>query len=103
MCTTVPFCATPNVLPTYQRQRIATRLWEALEARVQGVRRIIVWTYAGNYKARRGLEKAGYTLCPDPGPVLRAYFSLPEDRLQGSVAYEKTLCRADPRARVKIP
>ncbi len=89
------------VLPAYQRQGIARRLGEALEARIRGVRRILVWTYAGNYKARHGLEKAGYTRCPDSEAVLRAYFALPEDRLRASVAYEKTLCRAEPWARVK--
>ncbi len=77
------------VLPTYQRQRIAMRLGEALEARIRGIRRIIVWTYAGNYKARRGLEQAGYTLVADSEAVLRAYLSLPEDRLKAAVAYEK--------------
>lgn len=77
------------VLPEYQRQRMATALGAYLEARIQGARRIIVWTYAGNYKARRGLEKAGYTLVAESAAVLRAYYSLPVDRLEASVAYEK--------------
>ena len=88
----VPDAALPRhayVLPDYQRQRIATCLGAYLESRIQGARRIIVWTYAGNYKARRGLEKAGYTLSAESEAVLRAYYSLPEARLKASVAYEK--------------
>lgn len=77
------------VLPNYQRQRIATRLGDALEALVLGIRRIFVWTYAGNYKARRGLEKAGYTLVADSETALRTYLCLPENRLKAAVAYEK--------------
>ena len=49
----------------------------------------IVGTYAANYKARGALEKAGYRLSPDPEAVLRAYYSIPEDRLTSSVTYEK--------------
>ena len=55
----------------------------------RSVRRIIVWTYAGNYKARRGLENAGYTLVADSETLLGAYLALPEDRLKAAVAYEK--------------
>lgn len=50
-----------------------------------------VGTYRDNYKARRSLEKAGYRASPDPEKVLRAYYSIPEDRLRSSVTYEKTL------------
>lgn len=91
------------VLPDYQRQGIGTRLGTYVEAQIHGVGRILAWIYAGNYKARRAVEQAGYTLCPDSAAVLRAYFSVPEDRLRASVAYEKTPCRVDPRARVKLP
>jgi RimJ/RimL family protein N-acetyltransferase len=56
---------------------------------VRGARRIIVGTYAANYKARGALEKAGYRLSPDSEAVLRAYYSIPEDRLKSSVTYEK--------------
>ena len=37
------------------------------------------------------LSKAGYRLSADPEAVLRAYYSIPEDRLKSSVAYEKAL------------
>jgi RimJ/RimL family protein N-acetyltransferase len=55
------------------------------------VRRIIVGTYARNYKARGALEKAGYRLSEDSAAVLRAYYAIPEDRLRASVTYEKPL------------
>ena len=79
------------VLPEHQHARIGSRLQAHLEAEVRGVRRIIVGTYAGNYKARSALEKAGYRLSADPEAVLRAYYSIPEDRLRTSVTYEKPL------------
>lgn len=79
------------VLPEHQHQGTGTLLREHLEGQIRGVRRIIVGTYAGNYKARGSLEKAGYTLSPDPESVLRTYYSVPEDRLKSSVTYEKTL------------
>ena len=55
------------------------------------VSRIVVGTYAENYKARGALEAAGYTLSPEPEAVLRAYYAIPEDRLQSSVTYEKEI------------
>jgi GNAT superfamily N-acetyltransferase len=79
------------VLPEYQRRGVGARLREHLEQRVGTARRIIVGTYAGNYKARGALEKAGYRLSADPEAVLRAYYTIPEDRLQTSVTYEKEL------------
>ncbi len=79
------------VLAEHQRGGIGTRLREHLEAQVRGVRRIIVGTYRENYKARRMLERAGYTLSPDPEAVLRTYYSIPDDRLKSSVTYEKSL------------
>jgi len=79
------------LLAEYQREGIGTRLREHLEAQVRGVRRIIVGTYRENYKARRMLERAGYTLSPDPEAVLRTYYSIPADRLKSSVTYEKSL------------
>jgi len=78
------------VLVEYQRGGVGTRLREHLEAQVRGVRRIIVGTYRANYKARRMLERAGYTLSPDPEAVLRTYYAIPEDRLKSSVTYEKS-------------
>jgi hypothetical protein len=57
------------------------------------VRRIVVGTYAGNHKARNALEKAGYRLASDSEGVLRAYYTIAEDRLKSSVAYEKA-CQA---------
>jgi GNAT superfamily N-acetyltransferase len=77
------------VLPEHQRRGVGALLREHLEAQVHGVSRIIVGTYAGNYKARGALEKAGYRPSPDPQAVLRAYYSIPEDRLASSVTYEK--------------
>jgi GNAT superfamily N-acetyltransferase len=79
------------VLPASQRGGIGARLREHLEAAAAGAERIVVGTYAGNYKARRALEKAGYALSPDPAAVLRAHYRLPEDRLRASVTYEKPL------------
>jgi GNAT superfamily N-acetyltransferase len=79
------------ILPEYQRQGIGNRLRKHLEGEARGVSRIIIGTYRGNYKARRHLEKAGYTRSPDPEAVLRAYYNIPEDRLQSSLTYEKLL------------
>lgn len=79
------------VLPEHQRLGIGSRLREHLEAQVSGVRRIIVGTYAGNYKAQGALEKAGYRLSANSEAVLRAYYSIPEDRLKSSVTYEKAI------------
>ena len=79
------------VLPEQQRHGIGRRLLEHLERQVSEGKRIIVGTYAANHKARSLLEKAGYTLSPDPEAVLRAYYSIPEDRLKSSVTYEKAI------------
>jgi GNAT superfamily N-acetyltransferase len=81
------------VLPDRQRQGIAAMLHHQLEQAVHGVDRIIVGTYAANYKARGALERAGYQPSPDPEAVLRHYYDIPEDRLQSSVTYEKHLDR----------
>jgi len=83
------------ILPAHQHHGIGLRLVEHLElvtrrdAAARGVRRIIVGTYARNYKARGALEKAGYRLSEDSAAVLRAYYAVPEDRLRASVTYEK--------------
>lgn len=77
------------VLPEHQRRGIGARLREHLEREVRGDRRVIVGTYAGNYKARGALKKAGYRLSADPEAVLRAYYAIPENRLKSSVTYEK--------------
>ena len=79
------------ILPEHQRAGIGTLLREYLEGQVKGVARIIVGTYRGNYKARGALEKAGYRISPDPEAVLRAYYSIPEDRLKSSLTYEKAV------------
>jgi len=79
------------VLAEYQREGIGTCLREHLEAQVRGVRRIIVGTYRENHKARGMLQRAGYSLSSDPVSVLRTYYTIPEDRLQSSVTFEKTL------------
>ncbi len=77
------------VLPEYQRQGVGSVLMRHLERQIQGVHRIVVGTYAGNDKARGILEVAGYQLSEDSEARLRAYYSIPEDRLQLSVTYEK--------------
>lgn len=79
------------VLPEYQRQTIGAHLLQHAEAEVHGVGRIIVGTYAGNYKARTGLENAGYRLSANSESVLRAYYSIPEERLKSSVTFEKAI------------
>jgi len=79
------------ILPRYQRQGVASALREHIEERLVGVKRIIVGTYAANYKARGILEKGGYVLSIDSEAVLRTYYDIPEDRLRTSVTYEKTL------------
>jgi GNAT superfamily N-acetyltransferase len=79
------------VLPVHQRAGIGALLVERLEKEARGVKRVIVGTYRGNYKAQHALEKAGYRQSPDPLVVLRAYYSIPEARLQASLTYEKTL------------
>jgi len=83
------------ILPGHQRQGVASALCEAIEERLVGIRRIIVGTYAANYKARGILEKGGYRLSPDSEAVLRAFYEIPEDRLRTSVTYEKNLARTD--------
>jgi GNAT superfamily N-acetyltransferase len=79
------------VLPDRQRHGVAAVLHHHLERQVRGVDRIIVGTYAANYRARGALEKAGYRPSPDPEAVLRRYYEIPEDRLESSVTYEKQL------------
>jgi GNAT superfamily N-acetyltransferase len=85
------------ILPEHQHHGIGLRLVEHLELLARrdraagGVRRIIVGTYARNHKARGALEKAGYRLSDDSAAVLRAYYTIPEDRLRTSVTYEKFL------------
>ena len=77
------------VLPRYQRQGIASALLRHVEERLPPTARIVIGTYAANYKARGILEKAGYHLSEDSEAVLRAYYRIPEDRLVTSVTYEK--------------
>ncbi len=79
------------ILPEHQRHGMGSRLREHLERQARGASRIIVGTYAGNYKARAALEKAGYRLSPDSRAVLRDYYAIPEDRMRASVTYEKPL------------
>jgi GNAT superfamily N-acetyltransferase len=83
------------ILPVHQHHGIGLRLTEHLETEarrsgpVRGVRRIIVGTYARNYKARGALEKAGYRPSADSGAILRQYYAISEDRGRASVTYEK--------------
>lgn len=79
------------ILPRHQRKGVASALLEFAEERLSGVSRVIVGTYAENYKARGILEKAGYVLSVDSEAVLRTYYDIPEDRLRTSVTYEKTM------------
>jgi RimJ/RimL family protein N-acetyltransferase len=79
------------ILPGHQRQGVASALRAHIEARLFGIERVIVGTYAANYKARGILEKGGYTLSADSREVLRTYFDIPEDRLLTSVTFEKNL------------
>ena len=81
------------VLPGRQREGIAAMMHSHLEREIQGVDRIIVGTYAANFKARNALDKAGYQPSADSEAVLRRYYDIPEDRLQTSVTYEKHLAR----------
>lgn len=88
------------ILPEQQRHGVSSRLREYLEnqIRIRSVERIIVGTYSGNYKARAALQGAGYRLCADSEAVLRAYYAIPEDRLQSSVTYEKVIEKPSLRA-----
>lgn len=79
------------ILPGHQRQGTGSLLTRELEAAIEGVDRIIVGTYRDNYKARGALEKLGYRECASSEEVLRAYYAIPADRMQSSVAYEKLL------------
>lgn len=79
------------VLPDHQRRGVGERLGAHLESQVEGVERIIVGTYRANYKARQALVKGGYAESADPEAVLRRYYDIPEDRLQTSLTYEKTI------------
>ena len=79
------------VLPDRQRHGVASVLHDHLERQVRGVDRIIVGTYAANFRARGALEKAGYRPSLYPEAVLRRYYEIPEDRLESSVTYEKQL------------
>ena len=79
------------ILPRHQRKGVASALVEFIEERLSGVSRVIVGTYADNYKARGILEKGGYVLSADSQAVLRTYYDIPEDRLRTSLTYEKTL------------
>ena len=81
------------VLPDHQRQGIAAMLHQHLVGEVRDVDKIIVGTYAANYKARDALTKGGYQLSEDSEAVLRRYYDIPEDRLQTSVTYERHLDR----------
>ena len=79
------------VLPRCQRQGVGSVLMQHLERQIRRGHRIVVGTYAGNYKARGILAAAGYQLSEDSEARLRAYYAIPEDRLQSSVTYEKEL------------
>ena len=79
------------ILPEFQRHGVGTALREYAEQQIHGVHRIVIGTYAGNYMARQMLEAAGYRLSDNSEARLRAYYAIPEDRLQSSVTYEKDI------------
>ena len=79
------------VLPAYQKKGVGAALLRHLEGATGAVRRLVVGTYAANYKARAMLERNGYRLSDNCEAVLRQYYAIPEDRLRSSVSYEKTL------------
>ena len=79
------------VLPTHQRSGVGSALLAHLERESGHVKRIVIGTYAANYKARANLEKAGYTLSSDSQAVLQRYFAIPAERARGSVTYEKPM------------
>jgi GNAT superfamily N-acetyltransferase len=79
------------VLPEHQRSGLGGALLAHLERAAGNAQRVIIGTYAANYKARASLEKGGYRLCADSQAVLARYFALPPDRARASVAYEKIL------------
>jgi GNAT superfamily N-acetyltransferase len=83
------------VLPEHQRHGVGATLLAHLE-RAADVQRVIIGTYAANYKARASLEKAGYRLCADSPAVLARYYALPADRARASVAYEKAFVPPEP-------
>jgi RimJ/RimL family protein N-acetyltransferase len=76
------------VPPAWQRQGVGSALLAHLEGQARAAR-IVIGTYAANYKARAVLEKQGYRLSESSEAVLREYFAIPEDRLKTSVTYEK--------------
>jgi GNAT superfamily N-acetyltransferase len=76
------------VVPAWQRQGVGSTLLAHLEDQACAAR-IIIGTYAANYKARAVLEKRGYRLSESSEAVLREYYAIPEDRLKSSVTYEK--------------
>lgn len=80
------------VLPAWQRKGAGGALLTHLEQQA-ATARIIIGTYADNYKARALLEQSGYRLSPDSEAVLRRYYAIPEDRLRTSVTYEKRFAR----------
>lgn len=75
--------------PATQRRGIGTLLRGHLERQVASVDRIIAGTYAGNTRARRALEQAGYRASTDPQAVLRTYYDIPDERRTSSVTYER--------------
>lgn len=81
------------VLPEWQRRGTGSALLAHLEQQAGPVR-IIIGTYAGNYRARALLEKSGYVRSPDSEALLRRYYAIPEERLRTSVTYEKLNARS---------
>lgn len=77
------------VLPEHQRGGVGEALAQFMERMTAPATRIIVGTYAANYKARGALEKLGFELCADSAVVLAQYYTIPAARLRDSVAYEK--------------
>ena len=79
------------VLPEYQRKGVGTALLVHSEQTLPVPVRIVIGTYAANYKARGNLEKAGYLPSSNSENLLRKYYDIPEERIRTSIAYEKVL------------
>lgn len=79
------------VLPEYQRKGVGTALLYHSEMTLTPPVRVVIGTYAANYKARGNLERAGYLASANSENLLRKYFDIPEDRIRNSIVYEKVL------------
>jgi len=82
------------VLPSHQRSGVGSMLQQKLMADLRPVSRVLIGTYAANYKARRLLARTGFVLVADSQAELRRYWNIPDDRLSTSVVYEMAISDA---------